>query len=41
LAMPIRFVISIIAFLIYELLLAFGFATIELEGRSKEMVVLK
>ncbi len=41
LAMPVRLIISFLAFIIYELLLAFGFANVELEGRSKEIIILK
>jgi hypothetical protein len=41
LALPVRLIISFLAFIVYELLLAFGFATIELEGRSKEIIILK
>lgn len=41
LALPARFIISFLAFIIYEILLAFGFANVELEGRSKEIIILK
>lgn len=40
LALPARFIISFLAFIMYEILLAFGFANIELEGRSKEIILL-
>lgn len=40
-AFPIRIAVSIFAFLAYEALLALGFATIIIEGRSREIVVLK
>lgn len=36
---PIKIVISFFAFLIYEILLVTGFAAIELESRSKEVIV--
>ncbi len=41
LALPIRLIISFLAFIVYEILLAFGFANIELEGKSKEIIILK
>ncbi len=41
LALPIRLIISFLAFIIYEILLAIGFANVELEGRSKEIIILK
>ncbi len=41
LALPIRLIISILTFIIYEILLSFGFASVELEGRSKEIIILK
>lgn len=40
-ALPIRLLIAFLAFLIYESLLALDFASIELEGRSREIIVLK
>lgn len=40
-AWPIRLIISAIAFIIYEILLALGFASIILEGRSREIILLK
>ncbi|KKR88762.1 MAG: hypothetical protein UU85_C0002G0014 [Candidatus Wolfebacteria bacterium GW2011_GWA2_42_10] len=41
LAFPLRLIISLFAFIIYEILLALGFATVVLEGRSGEIIVLK
>jgi len=41
LALPIRLIISSLTFIVYEILLAFGFANVELEGRSKEIIILK
>ena len=41
LALPIRIIISFLAFIVYEILLALGFANVELEGRSKEIIILK
>ena len=41
LALPIRLIISFLAFIVYEIFLAFGFANVELEGRSKEIIILK
>lgn len=41
LALPIRLIISFLAFIVYEILLALGFANVELEGRSKEIIILK
>ncbi|HDH31235.1 MAG TPA: hypothetical protein ENH26_00470 [Candidatus Wolfebacteria bacterium] len=40
-AWPIRWVIAVFAWLIYELLLAAGFANIVLEGKSRELIILK
>lgn len=39
-AIPIRWIISIFSFIMYEILLAFGFAKIELEGGSREIIIL-
>lgn len=39
--LPIRWLVSSIAFLVYEILIALGFAFVSLEGRSKEIVLLK
>lgn len=39
-AIPIRWIISIFSFIIYEILLALGFAKIELEGGSREIIIL-
>ena len=41
LAWPFRLIITFLAYIIYEILLAFEFATVSLEGISKETVVLK
>lgn len=41
LVLPIRWLTSFIAFLVYESLIALGFAVVSLEGRSKEIVLLK
>lgn len=40
-AWPIRLAVSVLAWLVYEILLAAGFATIVLESKSREMVILK
>ncbi|MEK7658015.1 MAG: hypothetical protein AAB366_02385 [Patescibacteria group bacterium] len=40
-ALPFRLIISFIGFIIYEILLAVGFATIVLEGKNKEIIILK
>lgn len=40
-AMPFRLIISFIGFIIYEILLATGFATIVLEGKNREIIILK
>ena len=37
---PLRSVISILTFVIYEILLAIGFARISLEQRSKETIIV-
>ncbi|MEK7593261.1 MAG: hypothetical protein AAB464_00890 [Patescibacteria group bacterium] len=41
LAWPFRLIITFLAYIIYEILLALEFATVSLEGISKETVVLK
>jgi hypothetical protein len=41
LAFPIRLLISLIAFLFYEIFLALGFSELALEGRSREIILLK
>ncbi len=41
LSLPIRIVATILAFLIYEIFLAFGLSAILMEGKSREIVVLK
>ncbi len=38
---PLRLIIEGIAFFLYQFLLVFGFANIELEGRSREIIVLR
>ena len=40
-AIPFRWLVTIIAFIIYEILLMTGFATIMLEGKSREIIILK
>ncbi|MBI5306172.1 hypothetical protein HZB04_01090 [Candidatus Wolfebacteria bacterium] len=40
-ALPVRWVVAILAFIIYEVLLAADFAKISYEGISKETIVLK
>ncbi len=40
-ALPFRLIISFIGFIIYEILLAAGFATIVLEGKNREIIILK
>lgn len=40
-ALPFRLLISFIGFIIYEIFLAAGFATIILEGKNKEIIILK
>lgn len=37
---PLRIIISIFAFIIYEILIALGFASIEFEARSKEVLTI-
>lgn len=37
----IRLIVTVLAFLIYEICLALGFSVIMMEGRSKEIIVLK
>jgi len=41
LSLPIRLVVTFIAFIVYETCLAVGFADIMLEGRNREIIVLK
>jgi hypothetical protein len=41
LTLPIRWIISLIAFLFYEIFLALGFSELALEGRSREIILLK
>jgi len=41
LSWPIRLIVTTLAFLIYEICLALGFSTIILEGRSREIIILK
>ncbi len=40
-AIPVRFIISILAWLIYEILLSSGFARVALEKKGKEMLILE
>ena len=40
-AIPLRWAVSVIAFVIYEILLMSGFATVMLEGKSREIIILK
>ena len=39
--LPIRWVVTSFTFVIYEIFLALGFSAIMLEGRSREIVILK
>ncbi len=41
LALPIRWLITFLTFILYEIFLAVGFSTIMLEGRSREIILLK
>lgn len=41
LTLPIRWLVSILAYLVYEICLALGFSVIMLEGRSREIIILK
>lgn len=41
LTLPIRLFITLIAFLFYEMFLALGFSELALEGRSREIILLK
>lgn len=41
LSLPIRWLASILAYLAYEICLALGFSVIMLEGKSREIIVLK
>lgn len=41
LTLPIRWLIALIAFLFYEIFLALGFTEVTLEGRSREIILLK
>ncbi len=41
LSFPIRLLVSILAFLLYEICLALGFSVIMVEGRSREIIILK
>jgi hypothetical protein len=41
LSLPIRLIVSVLVFLIYEICLALGFSTIMMEGRSREIIILK
>ncbi|PIY58818.1 hypothetical protein COY97_02210 [Candidatus Wolfebacteria bacterium CG_4_10_14_0_8_um_filter_39_64] len=41
LSLPIRLITTVLAFLIYEICLALGFSTIMLEGKSREIIILK
>lgn len=40
-AWPIRILMTIVALIIYEMFLAFGLAMVALEGRSREIIILK
>ena len=40
-ALPIRWLASILAYFIYEIFLALGISVIALEGRSREIIILK
>jgi hypothetical protein len=41
LSLPIRLIVTVLAFLIYEICLALGFSAIMMEGKSGEIIVLK
>jgi hypothetical protein len=41
LILPIRWLVSVLAYLVYEICLALRFSTIMLEGRSREIIILK
>jgi len=41
LSLPIRLIATVLAFLIYEICLALGFSAIIMEGRSREIIILK
>ena len=41
LALPIRWLATLLAYFIYEICLALGFSDIMLEGRSREIIILK
>lgn len=40
-AMPVRLIITVLTFIIYEILIALGFVYVTLENRSREIIVLK
>lgn len=40
-ALPIRWIVTILAYIVYQILLALGFATVAMEGKSKEVVILR
>lgn len=40
-AIPFRWLVTVIAFIVYEILLMTGFATIMLEGKSREIIILR
>ncbi len=40
-SLPIRWLVSVLTFFIYEIFLVFGFSVIMLEGKSKEIIILK
>jgi len=41
LSLPIRLVVSVLVFLVYEICLALGFSVIMMEGKSSEIIILK
>ena len=41
LSLPIRLMVTVLTFLIYEIFLALGFSTIIMEGKSREIIILK
>ncbi|MEK9168372.1 MAG: hypothetical protein AAB698_01045 [Patescibacteria group bacterium] len=41
LALPIRWLVTLLAYFIYEICLALGFSDIMLEGKSREIIILK
>jgi hypothetical protein len=40
-SLPIRLIVTFLAFLLYEIFLALGFSAKMMEGRDREIIVLK